>query len=107
QVDVALIRREGLSSQATISEQRSLRISPLAPQALVPFANSQIDAMVASLAALPAVAGPGGTPPTGDPTPAAHTAGPPHPRPPARPTPRRSTPPPTPWPRPASIPGYS
>jgi hypothetical protein len=71
---IALIRREGLSSQATVSEMRSIRFSPLAPVALVPFAASQIDTMATTLAKLPPVTGPNGTLTTGDPTPAINVA---------------------------------
>jgi hypothetical protein len=74
QVAVALIRRQGLSSQATPSEVRAIRISPLAPRALVPFAEVQIDAMATTLVKLPPVAGPNGTLTTGNPTPAANVA---------------------------------
>jgi hypothetical protein len=74
EVAVALIRREGLSIQATVSERTSIRLSPLAPRALVPFSTGEIDAMEATLAKLPPVAGPGGTLTPGDPTPAINIA---------------------------------
>jgi hypothetical protein len=74
EVAVALIRRQGLSSQGTVSEQKSIRVSPLAPVALVPFADAQIDAMAATLAMLPPVAGPDGTVTSGNPTPAVNVA---------------------------------
>jgi hypothetical protein len=74
EVAFALIHRTGLSSQATPSEVRAIRISPLAPRALVPFAEAQIDAMAATLAELPPVAGPSGTLTTGNPTPAVNVA---------------------------------
>ena len=60
EVATALTRREGLSIQQTPSEQTSIKISPLAPVALVPFADAQIDKMAATLEQLPAVTGPGG-----------------------------------------------
>ena len=74
QVDIALIRRQGLSFQQTPSEQTSIKSSPLAPIALVPFANAQIDKMAATLAQLPPVTGPGGTSTQGNPTPAVNYA---------------------------------
>jgi hypothetical protein len=74
QVAVALIRRQGLSSQMTVSELTSIRYSPLAPVALVPFASGQIDAMAATLAELPPVAGPDGKLTSGNPTPAVNVA---------------------------------
>jgi hypothetical protein len=74
EVAVALIRRQGLSSQMTVSERTGIRHSPLAPQALVPFANAQIATMATTLAALPPVAGPGGTLTPGNPTPAVNVA---------------------------------
>jgi hypothetical protein len=74
QVAVALIRRQGLSTQMTVSEQRGIRHSPLAPVALVPFANTQLDTMAATLTDLPPVAGPGGMLTSGDPTPAVAVA---------------------------------
>ena len=74
EVAIALIRREGLSFQQTPSEQTSIKISPLAPVALVPFAYAQIDTMAATLEQLPTVTGPSGTATQGDPTPAVNFA---------------------------------
>jgi hypothetical protein len=39
----------------------AIRVSPLAPRALIPFSESQIDRMSATLAQLPPVEGPDGT----------------------------------------------
>jgi hypothetical protein len=74
EVATALIRREGLSFQETPSEQTAIKNSPLAPVALVPFANAQIDKMAATLEQLPAVTGPSGKGTQGDPTPAVDDA---------------------------------
>jgi hypothetical protein len=74
EVAIALIRREGLSFQQTPSEQTSIKISPLAPVALVPFADAQIDKMAESLEQLPPVKGPSGKATQGDPTPAVNYA---------------------------------
>ncbi len=74
QVAIAETRREALSSQATPSQKTSIRSSPLAPLALVPFANAQIDKMASSLEQLPPVAGQDGSLTNGDPTAAVNGA---------------------------------
>jgi hypothetical protein len=76
QVATAEVRREVLSQQATPSTKTSIKRSPLAPLALVPFSLSQIDQMASSLAALPPVASShgNGTLSPGDPTPAINRA---------------------------------
>src|SRR5262249_52126947 len=74
EVAIALTRREGLSTQASVSERTSIRFAPLAPKALVPFADAQIDTMAAALEQLPPVTGSGGTLTQGNPTPAVDTA---------------------------------
>ena len=74
QVATALIRREGLSSQPTVSERTSITVSPLAPVALVPFSDSQIDKMAATLSQLPPVVHPAGTPTQGNPAAAVNFA---------------------------------
>ena len=74
EVAIALTLCEGLSSQKTPSEQTSIKVSPLAPVTLVPFADAQIDTMAATLEQLPPVTGAGGTATQGDPKPAINDA---------------------------------
>jgi hypothetical protein len=74
EVATALIRREGLSFQETPSQQTSIKNSPLAPVALVPFADAQIDKMAETLEQLPPVTSPSGKATQGDPTPAVNYA---------------------------------
>jgi hypothetical protein len=74
QVATAEIRRELATEAPTLSEQRSITISPLAPVALVPFSEAQIDKMAATLAEQPPVSGPNGALAPADPTAAMNTA---------------------------------
>jgi hypothetical protein len=74
EVTVALTRREGLSSQGTVSEQKSIKFAPLAPIALVPFAQGQISTMAKSLAQLPPITRAGGQMTQGNPLPAINNA---------------------------------
>jgi hypothetical protein len=73
QVATALIRNEP-NAPLTPSQQTAIRRSPLAPIALVPFADAQIDKMAATLAQLPPATGPSGKLTQGDPTPAVNHA---------------------------------
>jgi hypothetical protein len=61
QVATGLSRRELLREQSTPSQVNAIRVSPLAPRALIPFADAQIDKMSATLSQLPPVEGPDGT----------------------------------------------
>jgi hypothetical protein len=74
EVAVALTRREGLSTQASVSERTSIRFAPPAPVALVPFADAQIDTMAAALQQLPPAAGSGGALVPGNPAAAVNQA---------------------------------
>src|SRR5262249_25264414 len=74
QVATAEIRRESFGNRETPSQQTSLKLSPLAPIALVPFSDAQIDQMAAALAKLPPVAGPDETLMQADPTPTVNRA---------------------------------
>jgi hypothetical protein len=74
QVAIAEIRHESLNNQASPSQVKAIKFSPLAPIALVPFSDAQIDKMAATLSRLPPVAGPDGTTTNGDPTPAINDA---------------------------------
>jgi hypothetical protein len=74
QVDFALTNREILNGRPQPSVRKGLKVSPLAPLALVPYANEQIGQLGATLAATPPVSGPDGAPVPADPTPALNTA---------------------------------
>lgn len=74
EVDYALGTHIVISSRPTPSASRAPTVSPLAPKALIPFANAQIDALGSTLATAPPVVGPHGSLTRPDPTPALNTA---------------------------------
>jgi hypothetical protein len=74
QVDFALTVLQGVSVRPQPSVANSIRVSPLAPEALIPFANEQISQLGATLAAMPPVVGPDGTLVRANPTPALNQA---------------------------------
>jgi hypothetical protein len=73
-VATAEIRRELFTSRLSPSQQTSIKLSPLAPIALVPFSDAQIDQMAATLAKLPPVVRPDGTLAQANPTPTVNVA---------------------------------
>lgn len=74
EVNLGLVRLDNAQVRPTPSQAHALRHSPLAPVALVPYADAQINAMAAELAATPPVVGPDGQLHHADPTDAANTA---------------------------------
>jgi hypothetical protein len=70
EVDNGLLIRQGVSVRPQPSVAKSIKVSPLAPRALIPFANAQISQLGATLAATPPVVGPDGTLVTANPIPA-------------------------------------
>ena len=74
QVDYALSHHETLINRPRPAQHNGLKVSPLAPQALIPYADDQIRRLGATLAATPPVPGPDGRPVTADPTPALNQA---------------------------------
>ena len=74
EVAIGLTRRELLKQRASPSNLKAIKNSPLAPVALIPFADAQIDKMSATLSQLPPVTGPDGTLVNGDSTPAVNYA---------------------------------
>jgi hypothetical protein len=74
EVNLGLSRLDKPLVRPTPSQRTSLKKSPLAPLALVPYADAQINAMAAELAATPPVVGPDGQRHFADPTAAVNTA---------------------------------
>jgi len=74
EVDHALATNIVVNNRLSPSASRAPTVSPLAPQALIPFANAQIDALGSTLAAAPPVAGADGALARPDPTAALNTA---------------------------------
>ncbi len=74
QVDYALSHHEVLTNRPRPSQRKSLKVSPLAPRALIPYADDQIRQLGATLAATPPVLGPDGSLVTANPIPAINKA---------------------------------
>jgi hypothetical protein len=74
QVDYALSHHEVLTNRPRPSQRKSLKVSPLAPRALIPYADDQIRQLGSTLAATPSVPGPNGSLVTANPIPAINKA---------------------------------